>query len=66
MQEGLKIYSVEFEGVYPVGSCLILAAFNEEQANEIAKNTISHTDKFEVTELNINAPSVILYMSGDY
>ena len=66
MKEGLKIYTVGFEAVYPVGCCLIIAAFNKEQAEEIARETITHTDEFTVFEMEINEPQVIEYMSGDY
>lgn len=66
MKEGLKIYRVEFDGVYPVGNCLVLAAFNQEQAEEIARKTIIHTDQIVVNEMTINEPQVIEYLSGDY
>jgi hypothetical protein len=66
MKEGLKIFSVEFEGVWPVGNCLILAAYNQEQAEKMAKHTILHTDVMVVNEMTINEPQVIKYLSGDY
>lgn len=62
----MKVYEVDFEGVWPVGNGLILCANDEFQANQIAKNTITHTDKFTVKEVKLNVPKVILYMSGDY
>ena len=62
----LKIYEVEFEGVYLEG-CLILVAYNQEQAEEMAQNTIGHTDKMVVKEVVvINKPQIIIYNSGDY
>jgi len=66
MVEDLKVYRVEFVGMWPVGNCLILAAYNIDQASEMAKQTIVHTDKFEVTEVVIDKPKVIEYLSGDY
>lgn len=66
MKRGLKIYRVEFKGIWPVGNCLILAAFNQEQAEEMTKETITHTDKFVVNEMTINEPQIIEYLSGDY
>ena len=66
MKEGLKIYRVEFDGMWPVGNCLVLAAFNQEQAEEMAKKTITHTDKMVVNEITINEPQIIEYLSGDY
>ena len=66
MKRGLKIYRVEFAGIYPVGNCLILAAFNQEQAEEMARKTITHTSKMDVNEITINDPKVIEYLSGNY
>lgn len=65
-EQELKIYRVEFEGVYPVGSCLVLTAYNQKQAEEMAKKTIAHTDVFVVNELTLTEPQVIEYLSGDY
>jgi hypothetical protein len=62
----LKLYKIEFEGVWGVGNCLILLAFNEAHAAEIAKDTIKHTDKFEVKEVEMDIPKVVMYLSGDY
>jgi hypothetical protein len=66
MKLGLKIFRVEFDGMYPVGNCLLLSAENQEQAEEMAQKTISHTDIMVVNELTINEPQVIEYLSGDY
>lgn len=66
MKEGLKIYRVEFQGMWPVGNCLVLVAFNQEQAEEMAKKTITHTDEMVVNEITINEPQIIEYLSGDY
>ena len=66
MKEGLKIFRVEFDGVYPVGSCLVLAAHNQKQAEEMAERTIAHTDIMVVNEITINEPQIIEYLSGEY
>lgn len=66
MVEQLNIYRVQFVGMWPVGNCLILAAHNIDEATEMAKQTITHTDKFEVTEVVIDKPVIIEYLSGDY
>ena len=66
MKEGLKIFRVEFEGVYPLGNCLVLAAFSIEQATVMALKTIAHTNNIVVNEMTINEPQVIEYLSGDY
>ena len=62
----MKIYKVNFEGVWPVGNCLIIAAKSIEEATEIASKTITHTKLFNVIEVNIKKPCVIVYISGDY
>jgi hypothetical protein len=62
----MMIFKVEFEPLYPVGCCLVIAALNIEQAKEIAGKTIKHTNIFQVQEVDISAPCVIAYDSGDY
>ena len=64
--KNIKIYKVEFEGVWPVGSTLILAAYSPEQAKEMALSTIKHTSDFKIIEVNLNEPRIIEYLSGDY
>jgi hypothetical protein len=66
MKEGLKIFRVEFEGAYPVGNCLVLAAYNQQEAEEMAQKTIAHTNIIVVNEMTINEPQVIEYLSGEY
>lgn len=62
----LKIYRCEFDGVYPVGNCLVLAAYSQEQAEEMARKTIVHTADVVVNELALKEPQIIEYLSGDY
>ena len=66
MKKKLKIYRCEFDGVYPVGNCLVLAAYNQEQAEEMARKTITHTTEIVVNELALKEPQIIEYLSGDY
>ena len=66
MNKSLKIYRVEFDGVYGVGNCLVLAAYNQKQAEEMAQKTIAHTNEIVVNEMTINEPQIIEYLSGDY
>jgi hypothetical protein len=66
MKQNLKIYRVEFDGLYPVGNCLVLAAYSQAQAEEMTRRTIKHTNKFVVNELTIDEPQIIEYLSGDY
>jgi len=66
MNKKLKIYRCEFNGLYPIGNCLVLAAYNKEQAEEMARKTISHTTEIVVNELALKEPQIIEYLSGDY
>ena len=40
----LQLYEVEFEGICPVGNCLIIKANNLKEAKMIASKTIAHTE----------------------
>ena len=62
----LKIYRVEFEPMYPVGCCLVLAAYSKEQAEQMARATIRHTQEIVVNEVYLEQPTIIEYLSGDY
>ncbi len=62
----LKIYRVEFEPMYPVGCCLVLAAYSKEQAERMARATIRHTQEMVVNEVYLEQPTIIEYLSGDY
>ncbi len=64
--EKLKIYRCEFDGLNPVGNCLVLAAYDQKQAEEIARKTIKHTTEIVVNELSLEEPQIIEYLSGDY
>ena len=62
----MKIFKVEFEGVWPVGNCLIIAANTQQEAMGIAQKTMTHTNEIKVIEVDINEPKVIVYLSGEY
>ena len=62
----LKIYKGEFEGVCPVGNCLVLAAYDKKQAMKMAKECIEHTTEIKITEVVLSEPTIIEYLSGDY
>jgi flagellar hook protein FlgE len=61
----LSVYTVDFEGVWPVGNGLVILAHDEEEANDIARNTIKHSTQFTVKRHAYHA-GVVLYLSGDY
>ena len=62
----MKIYSIDFESMYPIPSGLIIAAKNKEEALKIAKDTVKHSEIESVNELDISSSGVIFYESGDY
>ncbi len=62
----MKIFSVDFAGLYPVGNCLIILANDLEEAQKIALSTIMHTSVFTVREVSMEKPRVLVYISGDY
>jgi len=62
----MKIYKVDFEPMYPVGGTLIIAANNMKEAVDITIKTITHTNEFKISEVDISEPCVIEYLSGDY
>ena len=62
----MNIYEVDFEGMYPVGNTLIIAAKSRRQAMEMAKTTITHTEIRAIKQVNITKPRVVVYLSGDY
>lgn len=62
----MKIYKVGFDPMWPVPCGLIIAANDKKQAEDIAKETILHTDKFKIEEVSIEKPCVVFYESGNY
>jgi len=66
MKQGLKIYTVDFKGIWPVGNCLIIADYHKYEAMKIAADTITHPSDISVNEMTIEEPQVIEYLSGDY
>lgn len=61
----LKLYEAKFEGMWPVGSGLIILAENEARAMEIAEETVLHAPIEDIKELEIKE-GVVFYMSGEY
>ena len=62
----MKIYEVEFEGMYPVPNGLIICAEDWEEAHIIAEDTVKHTSVSGITEKDISKSGVLFYESGDY
>lgn len=62
----MKLYQVDFEGMYPVGSCLILLAKNKSEARKMANEEVTHTKVKGVEEVKMDKAKVVVYLSGDY
>lgn len=62
----MNIYEVDFEGMYPVGNTLIIAAESRREAMRIAEETIIHTKVGAIKQVNITKPCVVVYLSGDH
>lgn len=63
----MKIYIIDFSPKWPVPSGLVILAESEEQALEIAKETVKHTDVRGIVEVyEVDKPRVIFYEDGDY
>jgi len=61
----LKLYQAHFECVWPVGCALIILAADEDQAMEIARKTVRHTEVESVEPLTMEV-GVVYYGDGDY
>ena len=66
----MKIYKVEFSGMWPVPCGLIIAAPSLAMATIMTDNTFNDSGmkgtKRTIVEVNMEKPSVIFYESGDY
>jgi hypothetical protein len=64
----MKIYEVEFKGVYPTNHGLIIAAKNKSQAKRMAMTIITHRqdEPIKINEIELDEPKVLYYASGDY
>lgn len=62
----IKTFTVNFEGVCPVGNCLVINAYTKSQAFEIAKSTIAHTEITYDDVIEFQGVGVVEYLSGDY
>jgi len=63
----LKIYTVEFAPIWPVPFGLVIAAENQEAAEAIARDTLTHCTVWKVSEVDLSGGArVIFYEAGDY
>ena len=62
----MNVYKAKFEGMWPIGNCLIIKAESMRHAMKIAKETVTHTEVDEVEQVSMDEEGVIEYLSGDY
>ena len=62
----LKIYSIEFNPMYPVPSGLIVLAKSNKEAMKIAKEILFHTEPIKATVIKSDKPGVVFFESGNY
>ena len=63
----LKLYSVDFRPMFPVPSGLIILASNEEEARDIANETLGQYGlKVRSIESLPMERGVVFYQSGEY
>lgn len=62
----LKLYNVSFEPIYPVNSCLIILAYDENEARKIASDTLTHTSVFSIEEIDMDMSKIVIFQKGDY
>ena len=63
----MKLYTIYFSPMWPVPCGLVILAENEEQALELARQTVTHTEVIGVLKVQeLDKPKVVFYESGDY
>lgn len=63
----MKLYTIDFIPMWPVPCGLVILANNEQEALELARETVSHTEVRGVLKVQeLDKPKVVFYESGDY
>lgn len=63
----MKLYTIDFDPMWPVPCGLVILANNKQEALELARETVNHTGVRGVLKVQkLNKPKVIFYESGDY
>jgi hypothetical protein len=62
----LKLFTVEFDSVWPVPNGLIILAYSEDEAWKIAERTIKHTKPKSIHGIVIDKPKVVFFEPGEY
>lgn len=63
----MRLYTIDFSPMWPVPCGLVVLANNEEEALELARETVRHTEVRGVLRVQeLDKPKVIFYESGEY
>ncbi len=63
----MRLYTIDFSPMWPVPCGLVILANNEEEALELARETVKHTEvRGILTVQELDKPRVIFYESGEY
>jgi len=63
----MRLYTIDFSPMWPVPCGLVILANNEEEALELARETVRHTEVRGVLVVQeLDKPKVVFYESGNY
>lgn len=63
----MKLYIIDFDPIWPVPYGLVILAESEEQALELAREKVTHTEVRGILKVyELDQPKIIFYESGDY
>jgi hypothetical protein len=63
----MRLYTIDFSPMWPVPCGLVILANNEEEALELARETVRHTEVRGVLVMQeLDKPKVVFYESGEY
>ncbi len=63
----MKLYTIDFDPMWPVPCGLVVLANNEQEALELARETVRHTEVRGVLKVQeLDKPKVVFYESGNY
>jgi hypothetical protein len=62
----LKLYQIDFTPVCPVPKGLIILAYSNKEAMNIARETLDHTEPKKATCIKIDKPKVVFFEPGVY
>lgn len=70
MDKKMKIFDITFRGHWPVPHGLVIAAYNEDQARQMAVDLLTEEnldpETMEISEIFVEEPKIIFFESGSY